>query len=400
MNRLKFILVLFIIIISFVLLVGGTMPYFLFYVLLLTFIIPLIHIIISLKGLKGQVIIPNRSLFSGDKIDIIYQINNQSFFSIPYLEVQSDISKQLTGNDSLKLVLSLEKKEIFTHKETVVLSRRGFYQVGEIEVSIKDVFGFYSFRKKITSNTSLIVYPEIIRLSTFYISTSHESGELLVQDSRFQDKSRINSLREYQEGDSIKAIHWKLSARKETPIVKEYEHRGDTNAIVFVDNYKDLFKYDKDRRLEDKIADTALSIVDYCLREDIEINLETQNKKELVKVLGQQISDLKPFLEALARFKGNGFIDFNTFLLQRIESLKKDSTVIIITSYLDKNMGARGIDLKMKNLDPLFIVIIDMESKTGFIDPLIQDRLYKEGIMVCIIDYKTSIKEALEVYRG
>lgn len=400
MNRLKFILVLFIIIISFVLLVGGTMPYFLFYVLLLTFIIPLIHIIISLKGLKGQVIIPNRSLFSGDKIDIIYQINNQSFFSTPYLEVQSDISKQLTGNDSLKLVLSLEKKEIFTHKETVVLSRRGFYQVGEIEVSIKDVFGFYSFRKKITSNTSLIVYPEIIRLSTFYISTSHESGELLVQDSRFQDKSRINSLREYQEGDSIKAIHWKLSARKETPIVKEYEHRGDTNAIVFVDNYKDLFKYDKDRRLEDKIADTALSIVDYCLREGIEINLETQNKKELIKVLGQQISDLKPFLEALARFKGNGFIDFNTFLLQRIESLKKDSTVIIITSYLDKNMGARGIDLKMKNLDPLFIVIIDMESKTGFIDPLIQDRLYKEGIMVCIIDYKTSIKEALEVYRG
>lgn len=400
MNKLKFVTILFMVIMGFVLLVGGTMPYFLFYVLLLTFLLPLIHNLIALKGLKGQVNIPKQSLFSGDKIDIGYQINNKSLFSIPYLEIQSNISKQLTGNDSPKLILYLEKKAIFSHKETVVLSRRGYYQVGEIEVTIKDIFGFYSFSKKITSNTSLIVYPDTITLSTFYITTSHESGELLVQDSRFQDKSRINTLREYREGDSIKAIHWKLSARKEIPIVKDYEHRGDTNVIIFVDNYKELFRYDIDRRLEDKIANTALSIVDYCLRQDIEINLETQNKHDYITIQGQQTSELKPFLEVLARFKGDGFADFKTFLLPRIESLKKDSTVIIITPYLDKNMGARGIDLKMKNLNPLFIIIIDMENKTGFIDPLIRNRLYQEGIMVYIIDYKTSVKEALEVYHG
>lgn len=400
MNRIKIIPILFMVVIGFVLLVGGTMPYFLFYVLLITFALPLMHSLIALKGLKGQVNIPKQSLFSGDKIHIGYQVNNKSLFSIPYLEIKSDISKQLTGNDSPKLILSLEKKETFSHKETVVLSRRGYYQVGEIEVTIKDVFGFYSFNKKITSNTSLIVYPDTITLSTFYITTSHESGDLLVQDSRFQDKSRINALREYREGDSIKAIHWKLSAIKEIPIVKDYEHRGDTNVIVFVDNYKELFKYDIDRRLEDKIADTALSIVDYCLRQDIEINLETQDKKEYITVPGQQISDLKPFLEVLARFKGNGLIDFKTLLLSRIETLKKDSTVIIITPHLDKIMAAHGIELKMKNLNPLFIVIIDMENKTGFIDPLIQNSLYQEGIRVYIIDYKTSVKEALEVSHG
>lgn len=400
MNRFKFVPILFIVIIGFVLLVGGTMPYFLFYIFLMIFLLPLIHSLITLKSLKGQVNIPKQSLFSGDKIDIGYEVENKSFFSIPYLEIQSDISKELTGTDSPKLILSLEKKKAFSHKETVILNRRGYYQVGDIGVTIRDVFGFYSFSKKITSSTSLIVYPETINISTFNITASHESGELLVQDSRFQDKSRINSLREYREGDSIKAIHWKLSTKKDIPIVKDYESRGDTHAIVFIDNYRELFRYDVDRRLEDKAADTALSIIVYCLRQNIEVNLETQSTDRYIKIQGQQNSDLKPFLKALAMFKGDGFIDFKSFLLPRIETLRKGSTVIIITSNLDKNMGAHGIHLKMKNLNPLFIIITDMENRTGFIDPIIQNRLSQDGILLYIIDYKTSVKEALEVYNG
>ena len=53
----------------------------------------------------------------------------------------------------------------------------------------------------------LLIYPEIIGLTTFKISTSQQAGDLLIRDSSFQDKSRIYSLREYLEGDSIKSIH-------------------------------------------------------------------------------------------------------------------------------------------------------------------------------------------------
>ena len=54
----------------------------------------------------------------------------------------------------------------------------------------------------------------------------------------------------------------------------------------------------------------------------------------------------------------------------------------------------------MKNLNPLFVVITDMENKTGYIDPLIQKRIKQEGIPMYIIDYRTNIKETLEVYHG
>lgn len=391
---------IFIIIFAFVLFVGGTMPYFLFYIFLLTFLLPLIHSLVALNKLSGSVKIPKGSLYTGDKINIDYKVENKSFFSIPYLEIQTDIKRQLTGADSSNLILTLEKKKSFTHSETIVLKRRGYYQLGEIKVIIRDVFRLYSFKKKIASSISLLVYPEIIELSTFEITASQQSGELLVYDSSFEDKSRVTSFRDYREGDSIKSMHWKLSAKKDSPIVKDYENRVNTNAIIFIDNERFLFKNDVERRLEDKSVDAALSIINYCLNQNIEVSLEMQRDKRYIEIQGQQKSDLKPFLEALARFKGNGTLDLRSLLISKIETIKKSSTVVVITPRLDKSMGANGIQMKMKNLNPLFIIVIDKVNKTGYIDLAVEKRLKQEGIPVYILDHNTSIKEALEVHHG
>lgn len=272
--------------------------------------------------------------------------------------------------------------------------------MGEIYVTIKDAFGFFSIRKKISSTTSLLVYPEIINLSTFKISVSQQVGELLIRDSSFQDKTRINSLREYIEGDSIKAIHWKLTARKNTPIVKEYENRGDTQVNIFIDNEYRLFKNDIDSRIEDKIVDVATSIINYCLNQNIQVTLESQDENKFIKIQGQQKHDFKPFLEVLAKFKGNGNLDFTSLIMPKIETINRGASVVIITPNLDKTMWSLGVYLRMKNLYPLFIVITDNENKTGYIDGLIEKRLKSDGIPVYWLDYKTHIKGSLEGYYG
>lgn len=394
------IFIVFILLFIFVILVGGTMPYFLLYIFSLTFIIPFLHGLITQRRLRGSVEIPKDALFTGDSININYQVENTSSLSIPYLEIQSDITKKLTGTANFNVIVSLGKKETFTRGETVILKRRGYYQLGEIDVTIRDVFRIFSFKKKFSSSTSLLVYPETINLSTFKITSSQQSGELLIHNLAFQDKSRVSSLRDYREGDSVKAIHWKLSAKKDSPIIKDYENRVDTNAVIFLDNNKLLFKYDVDRHLEDTLADIALSIVNYFLNQSIEVILETQNEGKYIQVYGQQKSDLKPFLETLALFTGNGTYDAKSLLLARLERIKKGSTFIIITPNLDKSMGAVGIQLKMKNLNPLFIVVTDMENRTGNIDLTVEKRLNQDMIPVYIIDHSTSIKESLEVHDG
>ncbi|MCF6464936.1 hypothetical protein [Clostridium sp. Cult2] len=178
MPNMKIILPIFLIILAFLLFVGGTMPYFIFYIFILTFLLPLFHSLIILNRLKGSVQIPRESLYAGDKITIKYEVNNNSRFNIPYLEIQSNISKNLTGIDSSTVMTMLKAKKSFTHGETITLKRRGYYEIGEIEITLRDVFGFYALKKKITSEISLLVYPEIINLSTFRI-TAVEQKEIL-----------------------------------------------------------------------------------------------------------------------------------------------------------------------------------------------------------------------------
>lgn len=389
-----------IILIVFLLFVGGTMPYFLFYIFLLIFLIPLFHSLIIRHKLKGYVQIPEDSLYAGEEISINYEINNGSNFNIPYLEIQNHISKQLTGIAPPEIITNLKPKESFRHKETIVLKRRGYYQLGEIEVNIRDVFGLYSLRKKVASEASLLVYPKPIDLNSFKITAVEQLGELLIENFAFQDRSRISTIREFREGDSVKSIHWKLSAKVDNLIIKDYENRGDTYVVIFIDNYKKYFQKDVDRRLEDKAVDIALSIVNYYLNKNIPVHLYTQDGERIVEIYGEQNSDIKPFLIGFAKFKGNGTRNFNPSIQNKANTLRKGATVIIITPNLDKPKGTLGILLKTKYLKPLIIVTTDKENNSGILDPIVEKGLRQEAIPLYILDYKANIKEALEGKNG
>ncbi|NLY46674.1 MAG: DUF58 domain-containing protein [Tissierella sp.] len=389
-----------IILFSFVLFVGGLAPYYLFYIFSFALIIPLIHNIIIFTSIEGTVKVPDGFLYTGDKIEIEYLVKNKSRLSAPYIEIKSNITRLLTGKDMENNILSLGPKAAFTNKDTITLNKRGYYHLGEIDVIIHDVFTFYSFHKRIKSKASLLVYPEIINLSTLKITADNKSGELLTENSLFQDRNNISTFRDYREGDSIKTIHWKLTAKNDTAIVKEFENRVNTNVVIFLDNEASLFKDDVDRRLEDKSVDTALSIINYCLIQNIEVILETQNEGRYIRIEGKEKSDVKPYLEELTRFSGNGVLPIDSLILAQLDTISKGSTIIKISPRLDKTMGAIGIESKLKKLNPLFIAITDIENKTGYINPLIEKRLLQEGIPIHIIDYKTSIKEVLEVHNG
>ena len=399
-NNKKVIVFIGLILLFTVVFVGGIMPYFIFYVFLLTLLFPVLHNLVVLGGLRGTVEMPTGSLYIGDQINIGYRIENRSVFYVPFLEVRSAISKRLTGAMDPPEITSMDSKSNFIRGQSVTLKRRGYYELGDIEITLRDVFRLFSFKKMIASEGALMVYPEVINLYSFEISASQQLGELRVFDPAFEDKSRIASLRGYQEGDSMKRVHWSMTAKKGDVIVKNYENRGDTHVALLVDNDIQHYIRDEDRRLEDKVVDAALCMTNYCLSHNIKMTLDTQRGEVPLHITGDQKSDLKPFLEAFALFQGNGKQDFKTFMIPRIPTIPKGSTVIVVTPNLNKEMGAQGLQLKMNNLNPLFMVVTDQEHQTGFLDSQVEKKLKQENISVYHIDYRTNIKEMLEAQNG
>ncbi|MBN2286281.1 MAG: DUF58 domain-containing protein [Tissierellales bacterium] len=380
------------------LLVGGIMPWLLFYIIVLLIIVPMGHSYLGWKSLKGKIELPREALYIGESVLVKYWIRNEGFFHIPFIRIQSRVSERLTGERLPVEMIGLKSKDSYYKSEKIVLKRRGYYELGDIKITVSDVFGLFSYVKIIESMASLVVYPEVINLTTFDIAISAQMGELGIKDPMFLDKSRVSSLRAYQEGDTIKRIHWKLSAKKEDLIVKNFDNRGDSHVVVVIDNDKKLFTNDVDRHLEDKSVEIALSLIAYCLNHQIDVQLLTQSGDNIVIVNGLLKSDLKPFLEKMAFFKGDGKRQFRDFMSPHIETITKGTTVVIVSSNLDRTMGAVALRLKIKHLNPILMLVSDIGYHAPQIFPDVEKKLGMEGIRIYRIDCKSSTKEVLERY--
>ena len=391
-----FILILFL----FTILVGGKLPYYLFYVSIFSISIPLVHNLYSIRNIKGYITLPDARVYKGDNIDIQYKVDNNGSLSIPYIEIEDQISKTLQNKKSKNTILSLDKKDSYHKREAIQLNRRGYYKIVAIKVIIRDVLGIYSLKKTISNDSSLLVYPKPIELNNLSGVLSQTSGEITVKESNQKDKSSIHSFREYIPGDEIKSVHWKLSGKFDNLIVKEYENSSDTNIILLIDNSIANLKSDENMRIEDKIVDIALSIVNYSLREHINIKLYSQDNEFTNILEGNQESDLKVFLESFAKLKANGVHDYNAFIESQNTYLRKEKTLILISPLLDKKIAARIIDFKIKGSNIIFILVTDIENNWRPIDLNIEERLYQEDIKVYMIDYRSSVKDVLEGYNG
>ncbi len=384
----------------FVLLVGGKIPYLIFHALILYLILPLIHSGLGLYFITGSIKIPSGEFYAGDVVDIRYSVINRSFLMFPFLVFTPDLSYEIGVKNVDKLPFSLGGHESFTKSEKVALRRRGYFGIGGFHLTINDVFGLYSIKRYIESDISILILPEIAKINSFKIPAGMQSGELLVSHSAYRDKSRISSLREYREGDSTRSIHWKATSKSEVPVIKEFEARSDTYVEIFMDSFSSNYRNDVDRRMEDKAVETAVSIIHYCLSNNIAIAVNYENDKSHYRLEGRDYDDLKPYLESLARYSATGTLKLDKLVNDQSPKIQKGSSTILITPSLDPTNGSTAMDLAYRGMNPIVVAISDKYNSTGSMDGYLAGKLREDNIPVFRIDYGQSISDVLEVSHG
>lgn len=399
-NRFKLLLPVGIVLIIFALLVGGRVPYFLLYFYALFLILPFLSGYISLNRLSGSITVPGKELKMGDRITIEYSVKNRSPFSITSLIVINNTSKAITGSSTQPIEISLQGGETHIGREHITANRRGYYTTGDITLVSTDAFGLYSLKRRINSPTELLIYPDPKKLSSFRISASREAGDLIINNLNFRDRSRIDFLREFRDGDSLKTVHWRQSASKESIIVKEFEKRGDANAAIFIDNSKKVLSRDVDRRLEDLEVDIALGIIGHCLDNGVKVTLIHQEGKTLNRAEGSFTSDMKPFLKLLAKLSSNGTHSISDQLEAEVIHLSRGTNIVIISPEVDLSLGRAALDLGTQGLNPIVIGVSDRRNRIGYIDESVEIRLHRDNIPVILLDYSSDFERTLEESHG
>ncbi|MBC8062054.1 MAG: DUF58 domain-containing protein [Clostridiaceae bacterium] len=327
MIKIKIQLLVFIVVIGiFAYLGGGNLPYSVLYSGILILVFGLIHITLQKATMKINLNIASDVFRTGDVINLNIVVKSFSAFPSAYMLVEnkviSNFKKNYTGDVTF---LNYYKEKLFSNK--LELRVRGIYDFSETSILFTDLFCIMKVKKRFVETKYIKVYPRI------YIINEKVFNERNITKS--EDSNAIRDLRPYREGDSLKRVHWKLSAKHNELYVKNFEEVAskDTNIILNMNKVEGV-QGDYDL-IEEQMIDLATSLINYLQIKKYRINLLINNEEEKLFNITNN-GDFQLLMEYFLNNKSQGPVDLVTFLQSKVTSLQQGSWIGIITLSLDE----------------------------------------------------------------
>ena len=134
---------------------------------------------------------------------------------------------------------------------------RGVYKVGMESVIFYDFLRLFSIRRKLNGKTLVVVEPRKLPVD-LEVQTSRQEQENTVTVGGTETKSNgdMAGIREFNEYDTLRQVHWKLSARLSKMIVKTYWENSCDNVMILAD----LFPYEEDTLVNRHLTDCVVEI--------------------------------------------------------------------------------------------------------------------------------------------
>jgi uncharacterized protein (DUF58 family) len=112
---------------------------------------------------------------------------------------------------------------------------RGRYALAAAHAVIEDPFGLEQARVQLDAGGALLVYPRLVELDRLFSESgahAHDGRRLLLRRPTGFD---LHSVREYQQGESLRRVHWRTTARRGQLMVKELEDAPRDEVAVLLD---------------------------------------------------------------------------------------------------------------------------------------------------------------------
>lgn len=117
-------------------------------------------------------------------------------------------------------------------------------------VKLTDAVGLFSVCVPLEAVAKLTVIPELFSCELTIADDASAADEQYSAEQRGDDRTEVFQFREYQFGDDLRQIHWKLSAKLDSPIVKLPSQSLDRSLLVFWDKRKAVSAFYTDAMAE------------------------------------------------------------------------------------------------------------------------------------------------------
>ncbi len=210
--------------------------------------------------------------------------------------------------------------------------RRGAYRLRGFRVETAYPLGLMMAQQVFPGTESLLVYPQFAPLARLEVPASrrYQPGEVALA-SHLGDSLEFIGNRDYREGDPIRSIDWRATARLSRPVVREYREEYMLRAAVILDTHAPppapglppppAFE---------RAVSTAAAVSDYMARSEYLVDLFAAGPDLHRLTTGHGTAFLDDILDLLACVDASDAEDFETLEQALLEFLSQITLVVCV----------------------------------------------------------------------
>ncbi|MEU8248990.1 DUF58 domain-containing protein [Nonomuraea sp. NPDC048916] len=157
---------------------------------------------------------------------------------------------------------------------------RGRYTIGPLSIRIADPFGLVELTRSFTISDTLVVTPQVVALPHVRLSGEWTGGG----DSRTRSVAAAGdddvAPREYRQGDDLRRVHWRSTARHGELMVRREEQQWQSRGALLLDTRRHAHRGEGPRSSFEVAVSAAASIGVHLAHEGLGLRLVTDQGAE------------------------------------------------------------------------------------------------------------------------
>lgn len=361
-NRLGFILLLALFVI---LLIYSGNVFFLGGIVVLTVLIVLLAIMVNIDA--GRIKIGIEARDGGRENDVLsayVTVRNERWLLVAQsVYIEAEMENIMTGTTTTKRF-----RLMLTDKDTEYDISSKPSACGKLHLHIKkamvyDMFHIWHRSLTRVDDAYTVIYPRPMDMQLVMSgrTTGTNNDEGISQNKKGNDHSEMYDLREYVPGDDVRSIHWKLSSKEDTLILRESSNPTHYSVVILPDYGREILENDVDagKKYINTIIAAGASLGTGLLKNGIPfcLAIPTAHGLELLEVTSHNewmhvISQWMSF--PMQQISGEGIQFF------RAEHMAQYFTRLIVLSAGQYGQNLQGMK------DELGVILIESSDKKEF----------------------------------
>jgi len=313
--------------------------------------------------LEGSRKLPERFSFGDDnKVEI--EIRNLLPFRVR-CEVVDELPPQFQIRDFFRKSWLLPG-EVWSFAYTLKPMERGEFQFGTLNVFISTPQGLLSRKMEATGEFTVKVYPSFMQMRKFEImAISNRLSDVGIKKVRkFGHQMEFDQIREYIEGDDIRTINWKATARRDHLMVNQYQDEKSQQIFSLIDMGRTMKMPFDGKSLLDYAINTSLVLSNIAMLKHDKAGLITFNEKvRCLLPARKEARHLQVIMEMLYA-QQTGFLEHNLEALYTIvrQKIPQRSLLVLYTNFESLKSAHREIPLLRRIATNHLLVVVFFEN--------------------------------------